>query len=204
MTIRAKKFTPEVLLAAPRRSSAIPNADGSLALFTVSTYSFQTHSKSSEIRVLDIKTGQTKLLSGDLNASEPTWLGEKNFVLWLKRAEKGTTSLVLADAASGNEWVYQFHVWIQAKGCRPTILTFFNGPVQNLKVTSIDSNTKALLVNGQATPSGSLYNPETAEKPKSTGRVYSKLFVRQWDTYVVRLILILICYFFLSMGAEIP
>jgi dipeptidyl aminopeptidase/acylaminoacyl peptidase len=34
------------------------------------------------------------------------------------------------------------------------------------------------------TPSGDLYNPETAEKPKSTARVYSKLFVRQWDAYV--------------------
>jgi hypothetical protein len=47
---------------------------------------------------LDIKTGQTKLLSADVNASEPTWLGEKNLVLWLKGEEKGTTSLVLADA----------------------------------------------------------------------------------------------------------
>jgi hypothetical protein len=67
-------------------------------LFTLSTYSFSTHSKSAEIRVLDIKTGQSKLLSGDLNASEPTWAGEKNLVLWLKGGEKGTTSLVLADA----------------------------------------------------------------------------------------------------------
>jgi hypothetical protein len=98
MTVRANKFTPEVLLSAPRRSAAIPNADGTLALFTLSAYSFSTHSKSAEIRVLDIKTGQSKLLSDDLNASEPTWVGEKNLVLWLKGGEKGTTSLVLADA----------------------------------------------------------------------------------------------------------
>jgi hypothetical protein len=103
MTIRAKKFTPEVLLSAPRRSAAIPNAEGTKALFTVSTYSFHTHSKSSEIRVLDIETGQTKLFSGDVDTSDPTWLGEKNWVLWLKRAEKGTTSLVLADADSENK-----------------------------------------------------------------------------------------------------
>ncbi len=107
MTIRAKKFTSEVLLSAPRRSAAVPNADGTLALFTVSTYSFHTHSKSSEIRVLEIQTGRTKLLSGEVNASEPTWLGEKNLVLWLQRAEKGTTSLILADADSENELVYQ-------------------------------------------------------------------------------------------------
>jgi len=98
MTIRAKKFTPEVLLSAPRRSAAVPNADGTLALFTVSTYSFQSHTKSAEIRILDIQNGQTKLLSSDSNASEPTWLGDKNLVLWLKGGEKGTTSLILADA----------------------------------------------------------------------------------------------------------
>lgn len=98
MTVRANKFTPEVLLSAPRRSSAIPNGDGTLALFTVSTYSFQSHSKTGEIRVLDIKTGQSNLLSNELDASEPTWLGDKNLVLWLKGGEKGTTNLVLADA----------------------------------------------------------------------------------------------------------
>jgi len=98
MTIQINKFTPEVLLSAPRRSAATPNTDGTLALFTVSTYSFQTHSKAAEIRVLDIKTGHTKLLTNDLNASEPTWLGEKNLVIWLKGGEKGITSLVLADA----------------------------------------------------------------------------------------------------------
>lgn len=98
MTVRANKFTPEVLLSAPRRSAATPNPDGTLALYTVSTYSFQSHSKASEIRVLDIKTGQSKVLSTDLNASEPTWLLEENLVLWLKGGEKGATELVLADA----------------------------------------------------------------------------------------------------------
>ncbi len=97
MTVGAKKFTPEVLLSAPRRSSATPNHEGTSALFTVSTYSFNSHSKSSEIRLLDIKTGQTKLVTSDVQASEPTWLGDKNLILYLKGGEKGTTSLLLTD-----------------------------------------------------------------------------------------------------------
>lgn len=97
MTIRAKKFTPEVLLSAPRRSAAIPNAEGTLALFSVSTYSFATKTRETEIRVLDIKNGQSQSLTTE-NASEPTWLGETNLVLWLKGGEKGTTSLLMADA----------------------------------------------------------------------------------------------------------
>lgn len=98
MTVRTNKLDPQVLLSAPRRSSAIPNSNGTLALFSVSTYNFHSHSKSAEIRVLDLKTGHSKILCDELNCSEQTWLGEKNLVLWLKSGEKGTTSLVLADA----------------------------------------------------------------------------------------------------------
>jgi dipeptidyl aminopeptidase/acylaminoacyl peptidase len=61
----------------------------------------------------------------------------------------------------------------------------FNGSVSNLKVTNLDNDTVALAVTGLATSDGKLYNSETAEKPKSSGRVYSKLFVRQWDAYVL-------------------
>ncbi|TVY89307.1 Dipeptidyl-peptidase [Lachnellula willkommii] len=170
MTVRANKFTPEVLLSAPRRTPATPNAEGTLALFTVSTYSFQSHSKTNEIRVLDIKTGQTKLLVSDLGVSEPTWLGEESLVLWLKGGEKGTTNLVLADAENLEN--------------KPEIVQTFNGSVSNIKVTRIDDHNIALAVTGLATPSGELYNAETAEKPRSTGRVYDKLFVRQWDAYL--------------------
>ncbi|KAK2628346.1 hypothetical protein QTJ16_002992 [Diplocarpon rosae] len=170
MTVRAEKFTPEVLLSAPRRSAATPNADGTLALFTVQTWSFQSHSKSVEIRVLDVKTGQTKVLTDDKKNSEPTWLGEKNLVLWLRAGEKGTTSLVLGDAENLEK--------------KPEEIAMFNGAVENLKVTHLDSNTIALVVTGLATPSGELYNAETAEKPLTTGKIYNKLFVRHWDAYV--------------------
>jgi dipeptidyl aminopeptidase/acylaminoacyl peptidase len=39
-------------------------------------------------------------------------------------------------------------------------------------------------VTGQVTPTGALYNSEKVEKPHTSGRVYSKLFVRHWDQYV--------------------
>lgn len=98
MTVKAGRFTPEVLLSAPRRGPAVANSDGTLALFSLSTYSFQSHAKTAEIRVLDIKTGQTTLLCNDLGASEPSWLGEKNLVLWLKGGSQGVTHLMKSDA----------------------------------------------------------------------------------------------------------
>jgi len=87
----------QVLLSAPRRTAAIPNPAGTLALFTVSTYSFESHSKTSEIRVLDLKSGHSKVITNDLKASEPTWLGKDNLLLYLKGGDEGTTTLVVAD-----------------------------------------------------------------------------------------------------------
>ncbi|KAH8586327.1 dipeptidyl-peptidase-like protein V precursor [Bisporella sp. PMI_857] len=168
MTIRANKFTPEVLLSAPRRSAAVPSPDGKLALYTVSTYSFESHSKTSEIRVIDIRTGQSKPLVSDVNASDPIWLTENNSVLWFQGGERGQTHLVLADAETLNN----------------KIIATFDGAISNPKVTRLDSDTIALAVTGLATPSGHLYNSEKATKSHSTAKIYSSLFVRHWDAYV--------------------
>ena len=53
-----------------------------------------------------------------------------------------------------------------------------------MKTTRLDSETIALALTGLATPSGDLYNQEKAPKPKSSARIYTGLFVRQWDSYV--------------------
>ncbi|APA07145.1 hypothetical protein sscle_02g019150 [Sclerotinia sclerotiorum 1980 UF-70] len=172
MTIRVSSsiFTPEVLISAPRRSPATPNADGKLALYTVSTYSFQFHSKSSRINVLDIATGESSTLSHDTSDSEPVWLGWKNEVLWLRSGEEGATHLVLADADNPDK--------------KPKIVTTFDGAISNIKLTVLAPDVVAIAVTGLATPSGKLYNAETAKKPLSTAKTYSKLFVREWDSWV--------------------
>jgi hypothetical protein len=38
MTIKANRFTPEVLLSAPRRSPGAPNSTGELVLYTVRSH----------------------------------------------------------------------------------------------------------------------------------------------------------------------
>ncbi|CAG8975482.1 hypothetical protein HYALB_00004800, partial [Hymenoscyphus albidus] len=165
-----KRFTPEVLLAAPRRSAATPNPAGTLALFSVSSYSFESHKKSNELRVLDVKTGQTHLLCNDLGASDPTWVGVANLALWLKGAAKGTTELYLAN--------------VDRLELKPKLVTAFNGSVSNLKAIALNDETIAIVVTALAAPDGTLYNSEMSEKPRSSGRVYSKLFVREWDAYI--------------------
>lgn len=78
-----------VLVTAPRRSTAVPNASGTYALYTVSSYSLQSHTETIEIRVLSLKTGLSVLFSDDANNKEPTWLLEDQ-IIWLRQRNNAT------------------------------------------------------------------------------------------------------------------
>ena len=157
------------MLSAPRRSPGTPSPDGKLAVYTQSTYSFETHSKTSEICVLDIANGQEVCISKDPKASEPHWLGNGYDIVWLKEGENGNTSFIVSDAS--------------LPGKTYTAGTVA-GPVSNLKLHVIESGMAAVAVAGQASPDGSLFNPKDEGKPHSSARIYDSLFVRHWDRYV--------------------
>lgn len=157
------------MLQAPRRSPATPSPDGKLAVFTQSTYSFDTHSKTAEICVLDIINGQTLTISKDPKASEPKWLGTGYELVWLRECDNGNTSFVVCDAGQPGK--------TYSAGTIP-------GPVSNLKLYVIKSGMVAVAVGGQANPDGSLYSPKDEQKTHSSARIYDSLFVRHWDKYV--------------------
>ncbi|KAI9845842.1 MAG: hypothetical protein M1837_004523 [Sclerophora amabilis] len=207
MTVRATKFTPEVLLSAPRRSSAAPDHAGKLALYTLSTYSFEAHSKRSEIRVIELKSGQSTLYTDDANATEPNWIGTGTEFMFLRSNGDGTTSVVIGDAGNlTQEYAPPFSLSLQDRAppmstIRQPFTAFIRfkleervslsyvagtieGPVSNLKVKLFENGTIAFVVSGQATPDGDLFNPQKARKPYSSGKVYTSLFVRHWDSYL--------------------
>jgi hypothetical protein len=99
MTIKAAKFTPEVLLEAPRRSVGVPNSDASKIMYSVSTYSFAEHAKKSEIRVLCAESHQSTLITDDASASEPNWIDDETIV-FLKSEKDGTTSITVGDPSN--------------------------------------------------------------------------------------------------------
>jgi hypothetical protein len=94
MTLKATKFTPDVLLSAPRKSSGIPNSDASIILFKISTYSFADHKWTREIRALNAKTSESTLVTGTEGADEPTWVGTDGDIILLIPGEKGSTNIV--------------------------------------------------------------------------------------------------------------
>jgi len=172
MGIKPKGFTPEVLLSAPRRGPAIPNHDGTLALYSVSTYSFNDHETTKEIRILDIKSGSSILFTDDSEAHDAQWLGDgTNAIMWLQSGANSITSLMIGDGDEPAKASYTADVIL--------------APFSNLKLKPLADGTIACIMTGLATPEGSLYNEETAEKPKSSARIYDKLHVRYWNKYII-------------------
>ncbi|KAI5862169.1 Alpha/Beta hydrolase protein [Durotheca rogersii] len=167
MTVMATKFTPEVLLSAPRRSAAVPNSTGTLALFAVTQYSFDTHTKSYAIKVLDVKTGQSSVLFDDPTYTEPTWISDTEFV-FVKNGDS-STNLLVGDATK--------------PGLDPYTVATFDGALSNIKAKDIGNGTVAFAGAAPTTANGEMLSPED-EKPLSSARVYTGLFVRHWDAYV--------------------
>lgn len=156
-------------MSVPRRSAAVPNAQGTLALYTVSTYSFESHKKTSEIRAIHIDNGQSTLITNTNKTSEPNWLGDGNEVLWLEGKDDGTTNLIVGDADDlGRSYV---------AGALP-------GPISDVKVKPLDEDRIAIAFTAKVRPNGTLFNPEQEPKKRSSGKVYDSLMVRHWDSYV--------------------
>lgn len=162
-------FTPSTLLSAPRRSAATTSPDGSLALYTQSTYSFESHSKTSEIHVLEVDTGKITVVSTDPKASEPKWVGEGHEIVWLKSGDAGNTTFVLCNADDPGKTYTAGAV---------------TGGVSNLKLCVLSEGKVAVAVSGLANSDGTLYNPKDAPKSQTTARIYDSLYVRHWDAYV--------------------
>lgn len=169
MTMQADKFTPEVLLGAPRRSSAVPDPRGTLAVFTVSTYSFESHEKTTEVRVIDISSGHSTLITSDSKTSEPNWLGGASELLWPKEGERGATELVVGSVNQIGE--------TYVAGTLP-------GSISNVKLKALGPDKVAIAFTGKAWANGTLYNKELEAKKYTTARLYDRTMVRHWDEYV--------------------
>jgi len=158
-----------VLLSAPRRSNALPNHAGNLAVYTVGTYSFESHKKTSEIKVLDITSGQSILITNEEETSEPNWLATGNELLWLKAGKKGVTQVIVGSADEAGK--------SYTAGVVPA-------RISDVKLKVLNDEQVAIAVVGKARPDGSLFNPEDEPKKYSTGMLYDGLMVRHWDKYV--------------------
>lgn len=93
-----------LLIEAPRRTPAIPNDDGTHAIYTVSTYDLKTHSETREVKILDLETGSSTLFSDDARNGGAKWLiGDS--ILWQREGEGGKTDLWIGHAVGDKKYV---------------------------------------------------------------------------------------------------
>lgn len=162
----AEKFTPEVLIEAPRRGPAIPNIDGTKAIFSTSQHSIGGATLK-EIKILDLKTGESHVLAANPQAHDFTWLTADS-VAFLEPGEKiGETQLVIS----------KVNIQRNVIGEASYAVATFPGPVNSLKLRSLGDGSVALAVVGRVDSDGQLFNEE-AQLRKSSIRVYDNFNVR--------------------------
>ncbi|KAI5365962.1 putative peptidase S9, prolyl oligopeptidase, catalytic domain, six-bladed beta-propeller, TolB [Septoria linicola] len=178
MVQRAMHFTPKVLLSAPRRSAGVPNSSGTHVLYTVSTYSFETHSKTNELRVLEVESGESHELAKEDDISDLNWLDDDNFTC-LQAEKDGTTSLYVASVSKV--------IKDSNLGTSHYVAGTIDGPAGNLKIKKLDEDNYAVVFSAQAeNRRGTIFNPESEKKPQSTARIYTTQFVRHWDSWTTK------------------
>ncbi|KAK8091103.1 alpha/beta-hydrolase [Apiospora phragmitis] len=167
------KFTPEILISAPRRAPAVPNRDGTLALFTQSTHTVGQATTLKEVRVMKVESGESQQLVADVRVHGAVWLpdGSTSSVVWLKKGDDGATLVeMVTDAAT------------KPSASAVVKLGEIAAPVDSLKVKALKDGSIAFLVVGLADGDGELYNPEK-HRTLSSIRIYDEYDVRIWDTY---------------------
>ena len=162
----ATKFTPEVLIEAPRRDSAVPNPDGTMALYSLSRHTIGKDTVK-ELRLMDISTGKSTLLVNADKVHDAQWLGLENKIVYLRSVDDGHNLVKLADAMD------------------PSVdhrtIGVIEAPVSALRLKVLDDETVAFVVAALVGEDGGMYNEEDEnekKKVKSSVRVYDTSRVR--------------------------
>ncbi|KAH8163027.1 hypothetical protein CIB48_g5209 [Xylaria polymorpha] len=159
-----EKFTPEALISAPRRGPALPNYDGTLALYTESTHIDGITRKA--FYLLNIATGVSSRILHDDQAYEPTWVGDgTNTIVYLRRGGMGITFIVTLD--------------VDCSPPEPSVAGHFRAPVHGLKTKALGDGTLAFAVLGYVDIDGTLLN--TDRRKTHGGRVYESFPLRPGD-----------------------
>ncbi|KAF2771956.1 alpha/beta-hydrolase [Teratosphaeria nubilosa] len=177
MVRMATMYTPSVMLSVPRRSTGVPNLSGSQVLYTTSAYSFDTHNKSAELRVLDVKTNESHMLVNNHPIASPNWLNDDEFAC-LQENDDGSTDLYwtsVSKTLAGSKYGDGFYSTAKIPAS-----------AGDLKIVPLndDNDEFGVVLTIPAAPDGSMWTAEKdKKKTRSSGMLYKDLFVRHWDAW---------------------
>ncbi|KAF2645296.1 hypothetical protein P280DRAFT_513207 [Massarina eburnea CBS 473.64] len=172
----ASALTPEQFLSLPKRGVASANPAGTVAVFTTSQYSFETHKSKAVWQLLDLNTGN--ITDSGFSASDV------NEIAWLPGTETG----IIYINGTNDEVPGGVTLWI-GDILRPSeskLVASLDAPFNGLKVAKTPSGDLHYLVNTLAYPNGTAYNPETAVTARTTARFYENIYTRHWDTWLTK------------------
>ncbi|KAL8346905.1 hypothetical protein RB598_000662 [Gaeumannomyces tritici] len=189
-----QKLTPESFLSAPRRSVAVPNQDGSLALFTVSRHAFGVCEErggetAQDLVVVSLESGDTYTLSSDPGVHDAVWIpGGKHAsgagpLLWLESVARGQGDgetrmrvMMPRPASSTPE--------AESIGSR-YVAGVIPAPVRALKLCALEDGSVACAVVAKVAPDGSMLNSAPVSKSLSTARIYDGWEMQEPDKYSI-------------------
>lgn len=175
MVRKPVRFNPELLLSAGRRSAGQPNHDGSKILYTISRYSFSEHKKTTLIGILDAEDSESSAEFEVEGSGSPQWIGDKLLIPAASTYTKGGTDLWVGEASLN---------WQETKYLAGTV----DGAADSIKLRPIgeDKDHYIIALSALAKPDGTIFNEakQAEEKRHTSGKVYSSMFVRHWDTWI--------------------
>src|SRR5579859_1091709 len=160
-------FSPKDLLSTPRRGPAIPNSNGTWAIYTESTYSFSTDSRTGGLYLLPLSTKHkhdAKLLINGTEASDPVWLSNSTLLYVSTKSGESTLRSYDTDTAKDHE------------------IVSFPGSIGDVKALQLKNGDVRLAFSAKVKPNGDMLTANETETPNVL--VYDKLWVRHWDTWV--------------------
>jgi hypothetical protein len=92
-------FTPAAFISAPRRAPALPNPEGTLAIYSTNTYNFTTASRKYGTYVLNLADGSSTQWTNSSAVSDVNWLSG-NKILYLQSEDDGSTSIRIGDVTT--------------------------------------------------------------------------------------------------------
>ncbi|KAK7205855.1 Alpha/Beta hydrolase protein [Myxozyma melibiosi] len=156
------------VIQAPRRSEAVPNKSGTLAVYTETSYSFSTRAWSGALKTIALEAGaEPKTVIADAaDVGDLAWAGSDDATVLYLNTSGEYTALWSVDVGSGAKAkIYEFP-----------------GSVSLLKTHASAAGVR-VVTSGWATPAGELLSPDAPAK-EDTGLLYDSTFVRHWDYWL--------------------
>ncbi|KAI0890296.1 prolyl oligopeptidase [Annulohypoxylon maeteangense] len=160
----SKKFTSNLLVSMPYRYGAIPNHDGTLALYEKISSSKDRRGPIYQLRIMNIATGGSYPLRNNFMEVGATWLGD------------GTNRIAYYDSTYDYMTIQNVDCQTEYNSCR------IGGSVKSFRLKPLEDGSIAIVMLGFTDAEGRFCYPRDV-KPEHDGMVFDSYRVQEISRY---------------------